>query len=115
MPFSKWNWITEPLVVLFYFPLLIALGAGATLTSGFKKLCIFSGKISYPLYMTHYAALWIFGNYYTSNKPGTVQLTFIIIAGVISLVGLSYVVMIVYDTPVRKYLRDRRKKLLVKN
>ena len=48
MPFSKWNWVTEPLVVLLYFPLLIALGAGATLTPGLKKLCVFSGKISYP-------------------------------------------------------------------
>ena len=28
MPFSKWNWLSEPLVVLLYFPMLIALGAG---------------------------------------------------------------------------------------
>jgi peptidoglycan/LPS O-acetylase OafA/YrhL len=34
MPFSKWNWLSEPFVVLFYFPLLIALGAGAMLTEG---------------------------------------------------------------------------------
>lgn len=110
MPFSKWNWITEALVVLFYFPLLIALGAGATLTPGLKKLCIFSGKISYPLYMTHYAVLWMFGNYYTSHKPGTTQLTFIIIAGLILLVGASYLVMVIYDIPLRKYLTDKRKK-----
>jgi peptidoglycan/LPS O-acetylase OafA/YrhL len=41
LPFSNWNWLTELIVVLFYFPLLIALGAGATLTQGFLKLCIF--------------------------------------------------------------------------
>ncbi|KIO78885.1 acyltransferase [Pedobacter lusitanus] len=109
MPSSKWNWFSEPLVVLLYFPLLIALGAGATLTPGLKKLCLFSGKISYPLYMTHYAALWMFGNYYTSHKPGTMQLTFIIISGVILLVGAAYLVMVVYDIPVRKYLSDKRK------
>jgi|GEM_PF-5057358 len=28
MPFSTWNWLSEPLVVLFYFPLLIALVQG---------------------------------------------------------------------------------------
>src|SRR5580765_2922824 len=38
MPFSRWNWLSEPLVVLFYFPLLIALGAGASLTSALKKV-----------------------------------------------------------------------------
>jgi peptidoglycan/LPS O-acetylase OafA/YrhL len=74
VPHSKWNWLVEPIVVLFYFPFLIALGAGARLTQGLKKLCVFSGKISYPLYMTHYAVIWMFGNYYTSHKVGTTQL-----------------------------------------
>lgn len=115
MPFSKWNWLSEPLVVLFYFPLLIALGAGATLTPGLKKICIFSGEISYPLYMTHYAVLWMFGNYYGSHKPGTWQLALIIITSLILLVSAAYLVMIIYDIPVRKYLsRKRNEKLAAK-
>ncbi len=114
MPFSKWNWLSEPLVVLFYFPLLIVLGAGATLKSGLKKVCLFLGKISYPLYMTHYAVLWMFGNYYASHKPGTVQLALIIIAGLILLVGAAYLVMIIYDMPVRKYLNNKRSERLAK-
>ncbi|HEX8609401.1 MAG TPA: acyltransferase, partial [Pedobacter sp.] len=113
MPFSKWNWLSEPFVVLLYFPLLIALGAGASLTSAFKKICIFSGKISYPLYMTHYAVLWMFGNYYTSQKPDTLHLTLIIIAGLVLLVGAAYLVMVIYDIPVRRYLSEKRKRRLV--
>lgn len=109
MPFSTWNWLSEPLVVLFYFPFLIALGAGANLTSGLKTLCVFFGKISYPLYMTHYAVLWMFGNYYIGHKPGTIQLTFIITGAVILLVGAAYLIMRLYDIPVRKYLSDKRK------
>jgi len=112
MPFTKWNWLTEPFVVLFYFPLLIALGAGAVLTNWLKKLCIFSGKISYPLYMTHYAAIWMFGNYYASHKPDAGHLALIIITGIILLVGLAYLVMVGFDIPVRKYLTERRKKTL---
>jgi peptidoglycan/LPS O-acetylase OafA/YrhL len=114
MPFSKWSWLSETLVVLFYFPLMIALGAGADLTAGLKKTCIFLGKISYPLYMTHYAVLWIFGNYYTNHKPGTMQLALIIIAGLTMLVGASYLVMIIYDTPLRKYLSSKRLERLAK-
>jgi len=110
MPFTKWNWLSESLVVLLYFPFLIALGAGATLAPSLRKVCIFSGKISYPLYMTHYAVLWMFGNYYTSHKPQTLQLTFIIITAVILLLVVAYLVMIAYDIPVRKYFNDRRKK-----
>ncbi len=111
IPFTEWNWLTEPLVVLFYFPLLIALGAGATLTEGFRKLCIFSGKISYPLYMTHYAVMWIFANYYTTYKPETTELFYIISIGTLLLVGFAYLTMVFYDIPIRKYLTDRRKKV----
>lgn len=114
MPFSKWNWISEPVVVLFYFPFLIALGAGASLTVGLKKICLFLGKISYPLYMTHYAVLWMFGNYYTSHKIGPTRLAFIIIASLILLIGISYLVMILYDIPVRKYLSNKRNESLAK-
>ncbi|SHG34947.1 acyltransferase family protein [Flavobacterium johnsoniae] len=114
MPSSEMNWITEPLIVLFYFPLLVSLGAGSVLNPGLKKVCVFSGNISYPLYMTHYAALWMFGNYYTNYKPDTTQLTFVVISGVILLVGFAYLVMVVYDIPLRKYLTDKRKEKLAK-
>jgi peptidoglycan/LPS O-acetylase OafA/YrhL len=110
MPFStQWNWLTESLVVIFYFPLLIALGAGAVLTQGIKKLCVFAGNISYPLYMTHYAVMWMFGNYYAAHKPGPGQLALIISISAILLVGIAYLVMVIYDIPVRKYLTNKRK------
>lgn len=111
MPFSnKWNWLSEPLVVILYFPLLVAFGAGAALVLGLKKTCILSGKLSYPLYMTHYAVMWMFGNYYAAHKPGTGLLAFIIIAGLIVLSAFAYLVMIFYDAPVRYYLNRKRQK-----
>jgi len=109
MPFTKWNWLTEPMVVLFYFPLIVALGAGATLTPAFKKICVFSGKISYPLYMTHYAAIWIFLNYCTAHKPGDAQIALIITIGTSLLIGIAYLIMVIYDIPVRRYLTNKRK------
>lgn len=108
MPYTTWNWLTEPLVVLVYFPILIALGAGAKISQGLKKICVFFGKISYPLYMTHYAVIWMFLNYYTSHKPGTSQLALIIITGTGLLLLVAYLVMIFYDAPVRRYLTSRR-------
>lgn len=59
--------------------------------------------------MTHYAVLWMFGNYYTSHKPGPMQLTIIIILGLILLVGAAYLVMVYYDMPLRKYLSNKQK------
>ncbi|WP_276497065.1 acyltransferase family protein [Pontibacter litorisediminis] len=107
MPHFEWNWVAEAMVVLFYFPLLVALGAGSSLAPGVKKLCVFSGNISYPLYMTHYAVIWMFGNYFTSSKPGTTELSLIVSVGTALLVGVAYVVMVGYDIPVRRYLSSK--------
>ncbi len=108
MPWSEWNWLTEALVVLFFFPLLVSLGAGSSLSPQWKKVCQFSGNISYPLYMTHYAVMWIFGNYYTTKNPQISVLPYIIIPGIILLVVFAYLVMRFYDIPVRRYLTRKR-------
>ena len=111
MPFSNnWNWLSEPLVVILYFPLLVALGAGAAVTPGLRKVCVLFGKLSYPLYMTHYAVMWMFANYCAISKPKTGPLTLIIIAGLIVLSTFAYLVMVLYDQPVRNYLNRKRQK-----
>lgn len=111
VPFVKnLNPITDPAIVIFYLPLLVALGAGATLRPAFAKLCRFSGEISYPLYMVHYPFIWIFMSYVEKYKPSIGQMTPIIIVGTISMILLAYVVMIGIDIPVRKWLKNRMKK-----
>ena len=107
MPSSKWNWITESLVVLIYFPLLVSLGAGSVLKPQWKKICQLSGDISYPLYMTHYAAIWVFGNYFISQKPSNGELSIVIIGGVLFLVLFAYMAMVLFDVPVRRWLAKK--------
>lgn len=109
MPFVKDGWIREAAVIIFYFPLLIALGAGATLTARSEKICAFAGNMSYPLYMTHYSVIWIFGNYYSTYKPDAEHLALVVISGVIVMIGVAYVAMVTYDIPIRRYLTARRK------
>lgn len=113
MPYFKWNWLVESLTVLFYFPLLVALGAGASLAKRSEPLCVFSGKISYPLYMTHFAVIWMFANYYNAHKPGTLQLALIVTIGTALLIGVAYVAMVVYDIPIRRYLTSKRRRIKV--
>jgi peptidoglycan/LPS O-acetylase OafA/YrhL len=108
MPFN-WGWQGELAVVLLYFPLLIILGAGSKVSDGLKKLCKFSGDLSYPLYMTHYAVIFMFLNYYTTYQPSTGQLVIITISGMILLLGVAYIAMIAFDIPVRRYLTRKRK------
>lgn len=103
-PFGKWNLLTESLIVLVYFPFLIALGAGATPSPRVERLCVFLGKISYPLYMTHYWVIWIFGDYFESHHPTQPGLFFIVLGALAFQVALAYAVMVFYDNPVRRWL-----------
>jgi peptidoglycan/LPS O-acetylase OafA/YrhL len=105
MPFAKGGWVREAAVILVYFPLLVALGAGAALTPRAEKICTFAGNMSYPLYMTHYSVIWIFGNYYGMYKPDMAHLALVVTCGVLTMVGFAYLVMVLYDIPVRRYLR----------
>ena len=105
---AKYNWIIESIVVLVYFPLIVSLGAGSNLSERVRPICKFSGDISYPLYMTHYAGIWVFGNYLTGRKPSMEQLTWIIVFSTIALIVFAYLVMKLYDIPIRKYLTKRR-------
>lgn len=115
MPYLSHNWLVETLLVLIYFPLLVALGAGSTLSSKSKAICIFSGNISYPLYMTHYFAIWIFASYLTKYKPSIAEQYCVAALCTILLVGLAYLALKFYDAPIRKYLSSKRRVGSVQN
>ena len=112
MPSTKWNWLAELLVALIYFPLLVALGAGSAISKRLTKPCEFSGNISYPLYMTHYWAIWIFGHYYTSVKPSMGHVTLVVIGGAVFLIFLAYLTMRFFDVPVRRYLSQKTSSII---
>jgi peptidoglycan/LPS O-acetylase OafA/YrhL len=108
LPYFSFNWIVEALLVLLYFPLIVALGAGSVLSGKSEGICNFSGRISYPLYMTHYFFIWIFASYFTSHPTTTGEQFAIISVSTLLLVGLAYLALIAYDAPIRKYLTKRR-------
>ena len=107
MPYAEGGWIREAAVIVLYFPLLVALGAGATLGPRAEAFCRFAGNLSYPLYMTHYAVIWSFGAYYESHKPNAAHLALIVVVGTTLLLAFAYLVMVLYDMPVRAYLRAK--------
>ena len=103
----KLNGLMEALFIILIFPLVIAAGAAATADGRLKKLCQFSGAISYPLYITHYPFIYIFGHWVWTTKPER-GLVALVGAGVIVLViALAWAAMRFYDTPVRAWLARR--------
>lgn len=106
---DQWNWLIDPLLVAFYFPLIVSLGAGASLAGKHHHINKFSGDISYPLYMTHYPFIWIFLSYVVVEKPSMDELTWVIPISVISLIALAYLVFKFLDFPIRRYFTDKLK------
>jgi peptidoglycan/LPS O-acetylase OafA/YrhL len=107
MPYATGAWMREAAVIVIYFPLLVALGGGARVSGRVERLCRFSGDLSYPLYMTHYAVIWIWGDYAAKHKLASGGMGLPVTCGVITMVAFAWVVMAVYDKPVRAYLRAR--------
>jgi len=105
MPYASWNWLQEPLTVIFIFPLILSLGAGATVSERMRKICKFSGEISYPLYMTHYVVMWIFAHYTAIHPMHGTHLALFVAGATIVLIGFAYLVLKLYDEPVRRYIK----------
>ncbi len=102
------NWLVDPVIVVFYFPLLVVLGSSAPqIKPLYARICRFSGDISYPLYMLHYPFLWIFLSYVEKHKPLMSEMILITTIGVISLIGLAYYIMVWVDIPLRNYLKKK--------
>lgn len=107
--YDQWNWLVDPIIVVFYFPLIVALGAGATLSSKLYKINKFSGDISYPLYMTHYPFMWVFAGYVVVEEPSIAELSWVIPISTLLLIGLAYLVSEFLDFPIRRYFTDKMK------
>ncbi|MGE9314888.1 acyltransferase family protein [Niabella sp. CJ426] len=97
----------DPLIVILYFPLIVALGAGISLKGRAKKICEFSGAISYPLYMVHYPILWLLLSYLEKHPLSMDQMWVVIPIGTVLLIVFAYIIMIGLDIPIRKYLRRK--------
>lgn len=109
VPHTDYDYIYDPLLVIFYVPLLICLGIGATLQPAFQKVCVFSGAISYPLYMSHYWFMWWFADYLKTNKLNTTEIAWMTVAGTIGLIVFSWAMLKLVDEPVRRWLTSRNK------
>ncbi len=102
------NGLYDALCILVAFPALVYIGAcGKTTDRLSGRICEFLGDISYPVYVIHYPSMylfyaWVWNNGYTFSQVWHVAL--MIIFGNIL---LAWIILKVYDQPVRKYLSRR--------
>ncbi|MET4105344.1 acyltransferase [Hymenobacter sp. UYP22] len=99
--------LTDMVLVLGYFPLLVALGAGTQVAPRLARTCRWFGELSYPLYMVHYPFVWVFLSYMTTQKPPMSTLAWLVPGATLALVAVAYLILMTVDAPVRRFLSRR--------
>lgn len=102
------NGLYECFCLIVMFPLIVWIGAGGKV-EGKKasKVCKFLGDISYPIYITHFPLVYVYMAWVTNNGY-TLEESWLVGALVaVASIVVAYLSMILYDIPVREWLRKR--------
>ena len=99
------NGIYEWFIIVFVFPIIIMVGAGADDVSvKTKNICSFLGGISYPLYMVHCAFVYVFINYVWQHNICGWNFFWCAVATFVVSILVALLSWKFYDIPIRKYL-----------
>lgn len=104
------NGLYEAIVVIVMFPIIVSMGAGSPLTGKvISKVCIFLGKISYPIYILHYGFIHMYGNYISTaeGKMSFAESWPMALAVLVGSIALAWVLLKIYDEPVREWLKNK--------
>ncbi|WP_421944542.1 acyltransferase family protein [Pedobacter sp.] len=107
MPFLKYNWLIEVIIVALIFPLIVASAARVNISNKLQYTADILGRLSYPLYITHYWFIITLSNYCKIYQLNKVSALAVIMGATCSLVLLAYLVLRIYDEPVQKWLNKK--------
>jgi peptidoglycan/LPS O-acetylase OafA/YrhL len=100
----KVNGLYEALVVVLLFPAIIIAGRHSQAGRGMLWLCKASGRISYPIYITHFPFLYVWMNFVATGRASTGALLAIGTALVPFLLLVAWAAYAGWDMPIRRRL-----------
>ena len=107
VPSFQGDWIYNLINIFFVFPLIVVLGASPSSTAPrFVPTALWLGRISYPLYVLHFPLL-VRNSYHLFHNRHGVVCAGITIAACGGTVLLSWLALVLYDEPLRRYLSSR--------
>lgn len=102
------NGLYDSLTVILIFPIIIYLGAIGDVKSALaEKVCTFLGDVSYPVYIIHYPVAYVFYAWVVNNQIPMAKGVWIGSVIMLLTIALAYVLLKVYDAPVRKWLSTK--------
>lgn len=105
--YFSFNGLYDAACVLFLFPLIILCGAHSNAGMGMIRLCKLSGRLSYPLYITHIPFVYILAGFSWTRHPSmNLKLTWIFLL-VPFVIAVAWLALKYFDEPVRAWLTRR--------
>ncbi len=102
---SIFNAVYDLLCTLVIFPLVVYIGAsGFTSDATSGRICEFLGSISYPVYIIHYPAMYLFYSYVWKNGLSFDQVLPVCAVIFVGVILLAWFFLRIYDIPVRRWL-----------
>jgi peptidoglycan/LPS O-acetylase OafA/YrhL len=103
------NGLYESLCVIVVFPLIVAIGAGATQVDGpSTRIAGFFGELSYPLYITHYGLIYVYTEWIGAHEALPFGTKCAAGAAVfVASIAIAYACLRLYDLPVRRWLTGK--------
>jgi peptidoglycan/LPS O-acetylase OafA/YrhL len=101
------NGLYDVACVLFIFPLIILCGAHSKAGAGMMRLCKLSGRLSYPLYITHIPFVYVISNFAGTRHPGKLVLLAWIFVVLPLAITVAWLALKYFDEPVRAWLTRR--------
>jgi peptidoglycan/LPS O-acetylase OafA/YrhL len=108
-PHTLWiNGLYEALVIIFVFPVIVAMGAGEQSNGkAATRMSRFLGSVSYPVYITHYSLIYIYTAWVYDGKLTPRQGVEWGAVVFITAFAIAYACLKLYDEPVRRWLNRR--------
>ncbi len=101
------NGLYDAACVLFLFPLVILCGAHSNAGTGMIRLCKFSGRLSYPLYITHIPFVYVLAGYAWTRHPSMDMKLIWIFLLIPFVIFVAWIALKYFDEPVRAWLTRR--------
>jgi peptidoglycan/LPS O-acetylase OafA/YrhL len=101
------NGLYDAACVLFLFPIIIICGAHSNAGAGMVRLCKFSGRLSYPLYITHIPFVYVIANFANTRHPATSVVLVCILLLLPTVIAVAWLALKYFDEPVRAWLTSR--------
>lgn len=106
-PMFQGAWGYDAVAVIGLFPAIVILGANATHSGHLSKLWTLLGKLSYPFYIIHEPMLRAVSHVRELSHVPSAFVAALPALGILAAAASAYVIMRLYDEPVRRWLTAR--------